>query len=117
VTGGNGILTLERELRNGVEVLRAAGEVDLSNAAELEDALMSLAADRAVIDLTAVTYIDSAGIRALDHGVGALLARGGRFCAVAPAGSPARLMLRVSGYALDAVADDLAAGLSSFSVH
>lgn len=54
---------------DGAVVLTAAGEIDMSNAASFADALTG-AGDQSdgagfVVDLTAVDYIDSAGLAAL----------------------------------------------------
>ena len=48
---------------NGVMVLTAAGEIDMSNAAGFRDALSQAGADDAafIVDLTGVDYLDSAG--------------------------------------------------------
>jgi anti-anti-sigma factor len=52
---------------SGSLVLSVAGEIDMSNAAEFAAALSSAreAADSFVLDLTAVEYLDSAGLAAL----------------------------------------------------
>jgi anti-sigma B factor antagonist len=51
----------------GVTVLSAAGEIDMSNAAEFRDALARAGAGGAsfTVDLTGVDYLDSAGLTAL----------------------------------------------------
>jgi anti-anti-sigma factor len=53
----------------GAAVLTAAGEIDMSNAEAFATALTSAAAvaadGRLVVDLTAVQYLDSAGLAAL----------------------------------------------------
>jgi stage II sporulation protein AA (anti-sigma F factor antagonist) len=90
-----------------LEILRVAGDVDASNAHELQDALAALLLDRVVLDLSEVGYIDSAGVRALDRGLVELVRRGGAYRAVAPDGSPARLTLRVSGYDAAFVVEDV----------
>lgn len=49
-------------------VVTAAGEIDLTNAEWLRDALLSAlnaGASALVVDLTATTFIDSAGVTAL----------------------------------------------------
>ena len=102
---------LEPELRGGVEIVRVSGEIDTSNAHELERALQAVAASRAVVDLTGLEYLDSAGVRALSRGLSALVARGGVFRAVAPPGSAAQLTLRVTGYDSAAIAEDLESAL------
>jgi anti-sigma B factor antagonist len=52
---------------NGIAVLTAAGEIDMSNATDFREALGQAGADGAgfTVDLTAVDYLDSAGLTAL----------------------------------------------------
>ena len=52
---------------DGIPVVTVVGEVDMSNADRLRDALDLAAPDgsRFVVDLTRVEYLDSAGIHAL----------------------------------------------------
>lgn len=107
---------MRTDSRDGVEVVRAAGEVDTSNAHELEAALSTLAGARVVVDLTDVEYIDSAGVQALDRALIDLSAREGAFRLVAPAGRPARLTLRVSGYDEGAIAEDLPSALAALEL-
>jgi anti-anti-sigma factor len=59
-------LTLSAKLRpDGSQVLTADGEIDMSNASQLEDALAQTGAVPVVVDLTAVEYLDSAGLTVL----------------------------------------------------
>ncbi|MEW9532427.1 STAS domain-containing protein [Microbispora sp. NPDC049125] len=61
-------LTLSTHHRpDGTAVLTAAGEIDMSNADAFRAGLDTAAAkgDRLVVDLTAVEYLDSAGLTAL----------------------------------------------------
>ena len=56
------------EDRNGVRLVRVSGEIDLSNAHEVLDAITSAVPDGAsplVVDLSATEYLDSAGIAML----------------------------------------------------
>jgi anti-anti-sigma factor len=56
------------EVRNGQPVASVTGEVDASNADRLGDRIYDAVSNHAlglVIDLTEVTYIDSAGVRLL----------------------------------------------------
>jgi anti-sigma B factor antagonist len=57
----------ERRGDDGRTVLTATGEIDMSNAAAFRDALSQAATGQAefVVDLTEVTYLDSAGLTAL----------------------------------------------------
>ncbi|GAA2410773.1 STAS domain-containing protein [Streptomyces glaucosporus] len=52
---------------DGTPVLTAAGEIDMSNVGDFRDAVDRAAAgaERLVIDLTAVEYLDSAGLTVL----------------------------------------------------
>jgi anti-anti-sigma factor len=56
-----------RRNADGVTVLTAAGEIDMSNAARFRDALSQAGGDGAafIVDLTGVDYLDSAGLTAL----------------------------------------------------
>ena len=60
---------LETSVRDGVLLAAISGEIDVSNAAALEERLADAAQGRPalVIDLTQVTFLDSAGVRLLDH--------------------------------------------------
>jgi anti-sigma B factor antagonist len=60
-------LTFDRaRTADGELVLRAAGEIDMSNASRFAEALAEAAADgRFTLDLTRVDYLDSAGLAAL----------------------------------------------------
>lgn len=51
----------------GIPVVTAVGEIDMSNADRFRDALGQAAGGdgRLVVDLTGVEYLDSAGVRAL----------------------------------------------------
>jgi anti-sigma B factor antagonist len=51
---------------DGVRVLRASGEIDMSNVDEFRSALGEVVADGScVVDLTDVEYLDSAGLAVL----------------------------------------------------
>jgi len=59
---------LEDEWHDEVPVARVQGEIDASNAKEIGDRLRSLLSNRSVamiVDLSATTYLDSAGINLL----------------------------------------------------
>jgi anti-anti-sigma factor len=59
---------LDFEERDGVEIARISGELDLSNTADVVDALsteMSSARLGLVIDMSELRHIDSSGVRAL----------------------------------------------------
>jgi anti-sigma B factor antagonist len=59
-------LTLTTNRRpDGQQVLTADGEIDMSNASQLGDALARAGAGPVLVDLTAVGYLDSAGLTVL----------------------------------------------------
>jgi anti-anti-sigma factor len=84
----------------GAVVARLSGEVDMSNAEELGASVIGATSSDSrgvVLDLSAVEYLDSAGIYVI-HGMRAsLLARGQSLLLVIPADSPVHDALRLSG--------------------
>jgi anti-anti-sigma factor len=72
-------------------ILRVTGEVDLANADVLGVAVRNAAAGgegRTVVDLTEVTYIDSAGLATLHRAWRRSRDEGGELIVVVPHGSP-----------------------------
>jgi anti-sigma B factor antagonist len=92
-------------------LIRLAGEIDMANSPVIsrEIAAQTAAATAVLIDLTAVSFLDSAGVRLLDTLVGTL---GGRNTpirlVVAPSG-PVRLTLLLCAFRDDLLETDLAA--------
>jgi anti-anti-sigma factor len=83
-----------------VVVARPEGEIDMSNAGEMGDALKRQVANEAlglVIDLTGVSYLDSAAIQIIFELREGLRTRGQLIRIVVVPGSPAADALRVSG--------------------
>ena len=59
-------LRIAKEQQDGAVVVTVAGELDISNAAELEAEVHDLAGDsRLVIDLSDLEFVDSTGLRTL----------------------------------------------------
>lgn len=59
-------LTLSARRRpDGGQTLTADGEIDMSNAGQLRDALAQAGTGPVLVDLTAVGYLDSAGLTVL----------------------------------------------------
>ena len=109
---GNGPVHVERH--DGVLVARLSGAIDPSNAAGVEaDVLeaVTTASGGFVVDLTAVTFLDSAGVRFLDH---VLAARGPDIplLVVAEQEGSTRFTLRICGFPEDLLRDDLAVAVS-----
>ena len=90
---------MRTEEEDGHVVVRLAGEIDLSNVDGLEaqiDSAISHAQD-VVIDLSAIDFIDSRGLRLLKRVSAAVAGRDGLLVVVAPAGSIARSVLDMTG--------------------
>jgi len=80
-----GSLTVEEH--DGVQVARLEGEVDLSNAAELLERLLAAIPNRShgvILDLSATSYLDSAGLRLVFEARRALSQRRQTLRVVAP---------------------------------
>lgn len=98
---------LELTERNGVMVAAIVGEIDLSNSAQLEHGVLAGvgSAVAVVLDLTGVTFVDSAGVRLLDHLTAAFAPP--RALLVAGAGRRVRFTLRLCGFPLDLMCADV----------
>ena len=91
------------------DLVRLAGEIDLANAPEIgrEIVRQTGRADAVVIDLTAVSFLDSAGVRLLDALVGDLDDQGTPIRLVVGATGAARMTLQLCGFREDLLATDL----------
>ncbi|SDQ04520.1 STAS domain-containing protein [Quadrisphaera sp. DSM 44207] len=94
------------ERRNGVRVLRAHGELDVTAAPAVLPGVPDLVADAAavVLDLSALSFFDSAGVRLVDQLSRECTRSRAPFRVVAPPRTPSRRVLELVG--LDALADD-----------
>ena len=90
----------------GLHIMTLAGEVDAFNAPDLREEVHELLAQDSVkqllIDLSAVTFMDSAALGAIVAALRRLRERGGELRLVAPRGNAARIF-ELTG--LDAVLD------------
>jgi len=88
------------DLRDQVVVCAVTGEVDLSNATRICDAIGEATPNTAigvVLDLSRVDYLDSAGIHLIYRLRENLRARGQKLMLVIPADSPVQDSLRLAG--------------------
>ena len=87
----------------GIDVIaRVSGEIDLSNANDLESALIGAMSNHSralIVDLSHVQYLDSAGIQLIYRLRESLRARRQRLAVVIPNRSPAPEALRLAGVA------------------
>lgn len=94
------LANLAFEEQGRVVVARLAGEVDLSNAGDLQQSMLDAVPNTAegmVVDLSVVSYLDSSGIRMLGEMAERLNWREQRFAVVAPEGSRVRGVLTIAG--------------------
>ena len=101
----------------GVHVISVAGELDLATAPALcarLDAARDGRRPRLLVDLTAVEFCDSTGLRALLGAGSEVRAHGGRFALVCrPAGGVARLLEMVGAAEWIAIYADPAGALAA----
>ena len=99
---------MRTEEEDGRVVVRLAGEIDLSNVDGLEaqiDSAIAHAQD-VVIDLTAIDFIDSRGLRLLNRVSSSVAGRDGTLLVVAPASSVARSVLDMTGMSQELAVQD-----------
>jgi anti-sigma B factor antagonist len=96
-----------------VRLVQASGELDVTRAPALLAEVESLVsgAGALVLDLTAVSFFDSAGVRLVDRIAQQCHRQGAGFRVAAPAGSRARRVLELVGMAGQLVSDDVPTAL------
>jgi anti-anti-sigma factor len=93
--------TVESSAENGWVRVALHGEIDLANAAAVEDELRAAISHRlsaVSVDLTELTYIDSAGIRILYRLASRLQAQQIVPELIVPLDSPTRRLIELSGF-------------------
>lgn len=91
---------LEDEWHDEIPVARVQGEVDASNVKEIGDRLRSLLSNRSlamIVDLSATTYLDSAGINLLFALGEEMRSRQQRLALVVGTTSPIARMITLTG--------------------
>ena len=99
----------------GVTVLRVRGEVDVVSAGGLTDAVTAAAvgARGVVLDLSAVTFFDSSGVRLIDRLARACARNEAGFRVVAPGGGRARRILDLVGLGEVLACEDVEAAVTA----
>ncbi len=103
------MLDLEHAQLDGRDVVRVAGEVDLTNVDRVREALLATRSAEVILDLTGLYFLDSAGIRAVDAVYGALAREQRTLKVVAPPDSRAAWTFRVAGFPSDLVFESVEA--------
>jgi anti-sigma B factor antagonist len=98
---------------DGVDVVRVTGEVDLTNAEDVRQAVEATTSVSVVLDLTQVAYLDSSGLRAIDRCHRRLISDQRALLIVSPPDTPSDWTLRVAGFDRSLVLDSLDAALAS----
>ena len=93
----------------GADLVRLAGEIDLANAPAIGREIVRHTgrSGAVLIDLTAVSFLDSAGVRLLDSLVGDLDRSGTPIRLVVGESGPARMTLQLCAFRDDLLATDL----------
>lgn len=91
------------------ELVRLTGEIDLANSAEIGKAIVGRIkqAGKVLIDLTTVSFLDSAGVRLLDALVGDLSTHGTPTRLVVGERGAARMTLQLCAFREDVLTTDL----------
>ena len=99
---------MQTDGEDGRVVVRLTGEIDLSNVDGLEARIDEAISDvrEVVIDLTAIDFIDSRGLRLLKRVSAVVAGRDGTLVVVAPASSIARSVLDMTGMSQELVVRD-----------
>ena len=97
-------------------VARVGGEIDLANAPRLREELLAMMASDAealVVDLGEVSYLDSAGVKALFQVARDLRQRDQALLVTMPMASPLRRVLKITGFhEVAAICDDVEAAFN-----
>ena len=98
----------------GVELLTLEGELDIGTVPEAAGSIDAFAgtSSRIVLDLTGLTFFDSAGVRLVDRLARRCAGEGGCLRLVAPRGNRARRVLEMVGLSDSPVREDLGAAVA-----
>jgi anti-anti-sigma factor len=88
---GGDFFSFEAVTTGDVHVVTLRGELDVANAERVQRALEDADASSVVVDLSALTFIDSSGLTALVHAHNKLTGRGRGFKLVGATGSVQRV--------------------------
>ncbi len=90
-------LLVGREVRDDIETISLGGELDLASAEELATIAADVSSPCVLLDLSALAFMDPAGVRALLAVTAQARHAGRRLAIVCPPGSAAYRTLRLTG--------------------
>jgi anti-sigma B factor antagonist len=98
------------------ELVSLTGEIDLANAPDIGRAIVQrvTSAGKVLIDLTTVSFLDSAGVRLLDALIGDLTDHGTETRLVVGERGAARMTLQLCSFREDLLATDLERAAAEF---
>lgn len=105
--GVGGTMTISREERDRVEIIRLEGEIDLTNAELVREAVEATTADVVVLDLSSVVFLDTMAISTFESGRRELAAVERSLYVVSPPETPSAWTLRVATIEGDVVRESL----------
>ena len=93
----DGAIAIARAENHGVEIISLEGDLDLTNANLVREAVEATSSGTVVLDLSAVTFLDSMAISTLEGGHRRLASENRSLVVVSPPATPATWPLRVTG--------------------
>jgi anti-sigma B factor antagonist len=103
----DGLISFATRASGSAEVVEARGELDLTNANQLEDVLASATRSVVVLDLGGLSFLDSAGMRTIDQANRRYAESGRHLLVVAPRESRAAWAFRIAGFDEDLLLESL----------
>jgi anti-anti-sigma factor len=104
---------LETTKKTGATLVTIDGEVDLTNADEVQRCVEDTSAAAVVLDLSGLLYLDSSGIRAIDRAFRHLRSEGRSLFIVSPEETPSGWTFRVAGFDPHLLFESLDAALAT----
>ena len=104
---------LESTENTGATVVTIGGEVDLTNADEVQRAVEETDASAFVLELSGLVYLDSSGIRAIERAFRRLRSEGRSLLIVSPEDTASGWTFRVAGFDPQLLFESLDAALAT----
>ena len=103
----DGTIAISKDERDGVEIISVEGELDMTNADLLREAVEASRSETLVLDLSAVRFLDSMAISTLEGGQRRLATEYRSLVVVSPPTTPSAWTLRVAGIDREVVRESI----------